>query len=351
MARRPTTEVARPDPLFLLSQGVHTPVSFSDWLPTISTPHLIFSGAALVVIVLIWLFLSRIIGQRMTARLERLESLDHFDAVPTSSPYNEPQVKARAAARRNVRTRYTVLRNMFAVAAFALVVLFLLLPVLGDIPRAFLSFLVAVTLAIVGIAARPLVENLISGVVISLSNQMRIGDTVLLDEDYYGTIEDINITHTVVKLWDWRRYIVPNSRMLQKEVISLTTKDTFLWAYVSFHVSARADLSLVERIAEEAALQSQYNAGFEVPQVWIREMNPGYVTCWLAAWAKTPEDAWSLRSDMRRGLAEGLRAHGIETHMDFHSLVGTPDAPWTGREGRRAPPPSNYPAGSSKRSL
>lgn len=308
-------------------------VSLKNWPPDLSLPHVAFSAAALVVLIAVWFLVSRIIQSRMVARLERIERLKHFEAVPTSTPYNEPHLRARESARTNVRTRYTVLRNMLAVIAAMAAILLALLPILGTIPRAFLSFLVAVVLAIVGIAARPLVENLISGVVISLSNQMRIGDTVLLDDEYYGTIEDINITHTVVKLWDWRRYIVPNSNMLQKEVISYTTKDTYLWAYIAFQVSSRADLALVERLAEEAATKSSFNAGFELPQFWIRDLSPGYVTCWIAAWAKNPEDAWGLRSDIRRDLTTSLARYGIETHLDFHSLVSTPESPWSSRSG------------------
>jgi small-conductance mechanosensitive channel len=268
-------------------------VSLKNWLPELSLPHAAFSVAALVILVALWFLTSRIIQSRMLSRLERIEGLEHFEAVPTSTPYNEPQVRARHTARTNVRTRYTVMRNMLAVVAVIVAILLAVLPILGTIPRAFLSFLVAVVLAIVGVAARPLVENLFSGVVISLSIQLRIGVTVLLDGDYYGTIEDINITQTVVKLWDWRRYIVPNSNMLQKEVISYTTKDTYLWAYVAFQVSSRADLALVERLAEQAAARSSFNAGFELPQFWVRDLSPGYVTCWIAAWAKNPEDAWA----------------------------------------------------------
>jgi small-conductance mechanosensitive channel len=114
--------------------------------------------------------------------------------------------------------------------------------------------------------------------------------------------------------------------MLQKEVLSYTTKDTYLWAYVSFQVSSRADLSVVEKLAVEAAEKSSYNARFELPEFWVREMNQGSITCWLAAWARNPEEAWYLRSDLRRNVAESLRRAGIDTHMDFHSVLSVPQS-------------------------
>lgn len=277
---------------------------------------------ALLVTVLAWSILSRRIGQWRRERLNRLKKHRAFDAVSTASPYDNSEEQARAAALDNVQARFSVMRVLLAVTAGGLIFVVALLPLLDDLPQALLSFLIAIALAVVGVAARPMIENFISGMVLSFSRQLKVGDTVLLDAEHYGTVEDINATHTVLKLWDWRRYVVPNSSMLQKEVVSYSHKDQFLWTHVPFHVAPDADMELIERLAMEAAGESRFLARFEEPQFWVREMLPESNLCWLAAWAKNPEDAWYLRSDIRKALVQRLRAHGVKSQLSNH------DAKW-----------------------
>ncbi len=288
---------------------------------------LIFFGVGLAFCLIAWLFLSRRISNWRSERIERLTNLGNFDAVATSSPYKDPEAQARRAAVQNVDARFSVMRVVLGLSLFALVGAFAVLPFLGELPQTALSFLVAVVLAIVGVAARPLIENFISGIVLSFSRQLRVGDTVLLDAEHYGTVEDINATHTVLKLWDWRRYVVPNSTMLHKEVVSYSHKDNFLWTHVAFHVSPVADLDLVERLACEAAASSSYVATYEAPQFWVREMLSESSLCWIAAWAKNPEDSWYLRSEIRKSLVKRLREHGIMSHLSAHRVEWSSQAP------------------------
>ena len=63
---------------------------------------------------------------------------------------------------------------------------------------------------IVGLAARPLLSNLIAGVQIAITQPIRIEDAVIIENEW-GWIEDIASTYVVVRLWDWRRMVVPLS--------------------------------------------------------------------------------------------------------------------------------------------
>lgn len=297
-------------------------------LKDITWKDLLQHGAPTLIVLLlaflIWLSASRMMRTWKAERLSRLKSLENFSAVPTSSPYNNVAEKARREAEKSVQARFSVMRVVLFVSLVSVAATFGLLPFLSSLPQALLSFLIAITIAIIGIAARPLIENFISGFVLSFSRQLKVGDTVLLDAEQYGTVEDINPTHTIVKLWDWRRYIVPNSSMLQKEVISYSHKDNFLWTHIAFYVTPRASLDTVERLAIESAKVSEYWAGFEEPQFWVREMLAESTLCWIAAWAKNPEEAWYLRSDIRKNLSRRLHAAGIDTQLKTHQVAVRP---------------------------
>lgn len=269
---------------------------------------------------LIW-WLRRNIRITEERRKERLERVNLLHAVHTDSPLENPQKKARMGALESVSTRFSIIRRAMVALVIALWMLVLVFPFLGDLPATVVSVMVAATAVVIGIAAKPLVENLISGVVISFSQPVRLGDTVLIDGNY-GTVEDITMTHTRIKLWDWRRYIVPNSLMIQKEFLNYTIIDSYQWAYVEFWVAYDADLEQVREIALEAVSSSPHFAEYEPPRFWIMQMTELAVKCWVAGWANSPADAWLLSHETRTALVRALRSLGIKTHIYKYQFDG-----------------------------
>lgn len=59
-----------------------------------------------------------------------------------------------------------------------------------------------------GIAAKPVLGNLIAGLQIAFTQPIRIDD-VLIVENEWGRVEEITATYVVLKLWDERRLVVP----------------------------------------------------------------------------------------------------------------------------------------------
>ena len=246
-------------------------------------------------------------------RKARIKKIKRFTAVETSSPIDTPEKDAKEAALESVENRFSIIRRVSFISIVVIWLAALTYPFLSGIPSAFISVLIAGSGVIIGLAARPIIENLISGIVLSFSNLTRIGDTVLID-DKYGTIEDITMTHTVLKIWNWQRYIVPNSKMLSKEVINCTINDAYQWSHVEFSVSYDADLELVKDIAINAASESKYFADYEEPRFWIMEMQEKGYKCWIAAWADSPGDSWELKNDIRTKLITQFRDKGIKAH-------------------------------------
>jgi hypothetical protein len=61
---------------------------------------------------------------------------------------------------------------------------------------------------VVGVAARPLLENLIAGVQIGVTQPIRLDDVVIVEGEW-GRIAEINSTYVIVHIWDDRRLVVP----------------------------------------------------------------------------------------------------------------------------------------------
>lgn len=267
------------------------------------------------------LYLLRMLGLVQQRRLIRLQRREPLVPVDTDSPVDDAAQQAVDRGIESIEKQTTVVRRLLIPAVCLIIVVAVGTPFLPSVPGTMVSVVVAALTVIGGIAARPTIENAICGLVISLSKLVNIGDTVLV-EGHYGTVEDITVTHTAIKVWDWRRYVVPNAKMLDSTFVNYSLFDEYLWVHVEFWVSFAADLDVVRETAIDAAAGSDHYVDYEEPRFWVMEMGKEGVRCWVAAWADSPSDGWSLANDIRTELIGALRRKGIDTHCHHHALTG-----------------------------
>jgi small-conductance mechanosensitive channel len=186
----------------------------------------------------------------------------------------------------------------------------LIFPYIGNIPATYISVFAASIGVVVGIMARPLIENTIAGMVISFSQPFRVNDTVIVD-GHYGTIEDITTIHTVLKLWNWKRVIFPNSMMLTQKVINYTKTDLFQWVNIEFVVSYDCDLDRVERLVKREVVNCNHFADYEDPRFWVIGMEERSFKCWVVAWADNPPAAWELGHEIRSKIIKVFHKNNI----------------------------------------
>ncbi|MDN6275788.1 mechanosensitive ion channel family protein [Psychrobacter sp.] len=64
----------------------------------------------------------------------------------------------------------------------------------------------------IGFAFKDIFQNLLSGILLLISEPFRIGDQIV-SGDYEGTVEDIKIRATTIKTYDGRQVVIPNSQL------------------------------------------------------------------------------------------------------------------------------------------
>jgi small conductance mechanosensitive channel len=75
----------------------------------------------------------------------------------------------------------------------------------------------AIAAAVVGFAAQRTLANAIAGIMLAITQPIRIGDLVAF-EDHRGVVEDIRLTHTFLQTGADTRIIVPNDKLAQTVV-------------------------------------------------------------------------------------------------------------------------------------
>jgi len=143
--------------------------------------------------------------------------------------------KNKLAARR-VRTQVRVLRQFMIAAVYMIAIASVLMtfPTVRQLGAGLIASAGAAGL-ILGIAARPFLENLIAGVQIGLTQPIRIDDHVIVEGEW-GRIEEINATYVVVHIWDDRRLIVPLNYFNTQPFQNWTHRSSELIGSVFVHV-------------------------------------------------------------------------------------------------------------------
>lgn len=90
----------------------------------------------------------------------------------------------------------------------------------------------------VGLAAKPVLGNLLAGLQIALTQPIRIDDVLVLEGEW-GRVEEITGTYVVVAIWDQRRLIVPLQYFIEKPFQNWTRKTSEILGTVLLWVDYR----------------------------------------------------------------------------------------------------------------
>ena len=77
---------------------------------------------------------------------------------------------------------------------------------------------------VLGFAAQKILANPLAGILLAISQPIRIGDTVTI-EDETGRVDDLTLSHTFIDTGDGRLVIVPNETVVTNVVVNRSTGD------------------------------------------------------------------------------------------------------------------------------
>jgi len=103
---------------------------------------------------------------------------------------------------------------------------------------------------VVGLAARPLLENLIAGVQLAITQPIRLDDVVIVRGEW-GRIEEITTTYVVVRIWDERRLVVPFSVFIGEPFENWTRRSAEILGTVYLHADYTVPVDEVRRALYE----------------------------------------------------------------------------------------------------
>ena len=158
---------------------------------------------------------------------------------------------------REARTRLRLIRRLLFLAII-LIGVALALSQFTSIMRFATGVLAstAVLGIIIGFAGRQVIANLVSGVLIAITQPIRIGDLVSIGDEVHGRVIDIALTYTRVDAGDGSLIVVPNEKVATDVVVNHSAGNNAAPVTVDVWLPPDADVEVARQELEKGEVTS-----------------------------------------------------------------------------------------------
>jgi small-conductance mechanosensitive channel len=194
----------------------------------------------------------------------------------------------------SVATRYRVLRQtvFFAIVFVGVVSALLVIPEVRAVAGGVLASSAVIGL-VIGFASQRTIGNVVAGVLIAITQPLRLGDEVEIG-GVQGVVEEIGLTYTWLRTHDNDRLVVPNESLASGTIRNSTIRGSRTLAEASVQVpvaNLKQTLAAIEAEGEE---------------VYVTDLSGENATIVVRKWVPREGATERAASDLRIALAERL---------------------------------------------
>jgi small-conductance mechanosensitive channel len=154
---------------------------------------------------------------------------------------------------------------------------------------------------IIGFAGRQVIANLVSGVLIAITQPIRIGDLVTIGDEVHGRVTDIALTYTKVDAGDGSLIVVPNEKVATDVVVNRSAGNAHAPVTIDVWLRPDADLDAAHRALVRG----------EVTSARLIELTPEGARVQVKAAIDAGVDREAHEADLREKAQSALRDAGL----------------------------------------
>ncbi len=262
-----------------------------------------------VVILLLTLFSALLIRKTGDRILRRLIAREHFD--PTSFRFAQHFITA-----------------VIIIVGFSLIIF--KIPGLRHVATTLITG-AGILAVVVGFASQAALSNIVSGIFIVIFKPYRINDIITIKDTLSGTVEDISLRHTVIRNFENRRIVIPNSVISNEVVVNANLVEDKICKWVEFGISYNSDIDQARRIVQEVCaahpnfIDARTNDDIEkgLPAVRVKVLRFGESSIDMRAWvwAENSPKAFDMGCDVLETLKKRFENEGIEIPFPYRNLI------------------------------
>lgn len=187
----------------------------------------------------------------------------------------------------------------------------------------------ALIVAIVGFAAQTAISDLICGFLISFNKPFEIGDRIVVEGIQPGIVEDITLRHTVIRIYDGLRIVIPNSVLNTKTVINTSFhNDSRRGIHLKFSVSYDSDVAKAMDVIRDCVVASPYTLSVETNgitedsgPVYFLEYGDSDIVLETTIWVTRDTNSYTAITDVNMRVNDAFNEYGIEIPYPYMNIV------------------------------
>lgn len=223
--------------------------------------------------------------------------------------------------------KYTIVVSIYIIGLLLVVVAF---PRLRGLAQTALGG-AGILAVVIGIASQEALGNIVSGMFIITFKPFKIGDIIKISEELMGTVHNITLRHTVIKDFQNKMIVIPNSIINKEKVTNYNMEGQKICQWLIIGISYDSDIDLVKKIIKEECENHpslidnrtffEKQNGVEKVQVRVVNLGDSSVDIKVWAWAKTFSEAFTMKTDLLESIKKRFDKEGVEIPYPHRTLV------------------------------
>ena len=165
----------------------------------------------------------------------------------------------------------------------------------------------------IGFGLQNIVNNFVSGFILIFEQPIKVGDRIEISSlSLTGEVRRIGIRSSTIRTFDGADVVVPNSNLIQSEVINWTLSDSKRRFQVDVGVKYGTDPTRVIELLRSVADAAPRVLRHPEPVVLFTGFGDSSLNFSVRMWSATFEDSIVLRSELALAINDALKAAGIE---------------------------------------
>ena len=161
-----------------------------------------------------------------------------------------------------------------------------------------------------GFGLQGLVNNLVSGLIISFEKPVNVGDIVDVGGQS-GTIKSIGFRSSILATPAGSNVVIPNGNLLDEHLVNWTQENTFKVVEIPMNVAVGTDLEKAIQILAELPPKDERILKTPAPEVIVKQFNKGTLELELSFWVHNIRQWAAVKSDMILAIDRAFRENRI----------------------------------------
>lgn len=182
----------------------------------------------------------------------------------------------------------------------------------------------------IGFASQHALSNIISGFFIVIFKPFRVNDRLSI-QHLNGIVEDITLRHVVIRDFENKRIIIPNSIISNEIIVNFDFAEDKICKWIDVGISYDSDIDKAKKIMEEEVLHHPLHIDSRTPEqiesgdpevpVRVILLGESSVNLRAWAWANNSPDGFKLSCDLYESIKKRFDKEGIEIPFPHRTLV------------------------------